>query len=457
MSFRIGIDTTVYSLINALSNDPIFNASSLQGTSINPVLNLSNDDVLSWDISTLQWIPRSISSSTGEIGPTGPQGEIGSTGPGIDTIGLLDSETKSVNGAVINNNSIVFQTADDTSMGMIGIGYQTLPGAKTMRNDNNGSVKGIGMYNADTTAGNGITFNFETDTTGTGAQQNYATTFFGVQFKDHNHETVTAVPSWSTYIAGTQKTIWSMDEQLRLFTDGTLTVNKLTCNNGIEVGGNLNVVTESQFQSFNSMGANIIVDTACTGTSVFGNNLASNIVWSANMDSGIFGLGLNSVAYVGTLQGQNSSTIDTINQALAGAGNNASVPGSTISNFNMYNAAGIVDTGDLTVTNLRGFYCPSIFGSVPVVNQWGVDIQSTTAENNFKKSVCISTITNKVSDANVGLEIGSDKDLVLGNGAAIYLGNKTTDGTWRYIRNGNDLNFDRLESGVWVTKNVISG
>ncbi len=43
-------------------------------------------------------------------------------------------------------------------------------------------------------------------------------------------------------------------------------------------------------------------------------------------------------------------------------------------------------------------------------------------------------------------------DVVLESTKAIYLGGKTTDGSWRMIRNGTDLNFERRESSVWVDK-----
>lgn len=39
---------------------------------------------------------------------------------------------------------------------------------------------------------------------------------------------------------------------------------------------------------------------------------------------------------------------------------------------------------------------------------------------------------------------------------AYYLGDKDTDGSWRHIRSGNDLLFQRRESSSWVTKQTIS-
>jgi hypothetical protein len=35
---------------------------------------------------------------------------------------------------------------------------------------------------------------------------------------------------------------------------------------------------------------------------------------------------------------------------------------------------------------------------------------------------------------------------------AVYLGDASTDGTWRIVRDGNNLSFQRREAGVWVEK-----
>ena len=38
----------------------------------------------------------------------------------------------------------------------------------------------------------------------------------------------------------------------------------------------------------------------------------------------------------------------------------------------------------------------------------------------------------------------------------IYLGDPTTNGTWRVGRNGNDLEFQRRESGNWISKGAMT-
>jgi fibronectin-binding autotransporter adhesin len=52
-------------------------------------------------------------------------------GAGVTSIGVLDSQTKSANGAVISGNSLVLQTADGSNPGLVSTGTQTFGGAKT--------------------------------------------------------------------------------------------------------------------------------------------------------------------------------------------------------------------------------------------------------------------------------------------------------------------------------------
>lgn len=53
-------------------------------------------------------------------------------------------------------------------------------------------------------------------------------------------------------------------------------------------------------------------------------------------------------------------------------------------------------------------------------------------------------------------DISSTADIILGSGGAIYLGSKDTDGSWRFIRSGDDLSIQRLEASVWVEKASIT-
>lgn len=46
----------------------------------------------------------------------------------------------------------------------------------------------------------------------------------------------------------------------------------------------------------------------------------------------------------------------------------------------------------------------------------------------------------------------ADGDININEVNAFYLGDKNTDGTWRIIRSGNNLVFQRREGGTWVEK-----
>ena len=52
--------------------------------------------------------------------------------------------------------------------------------------------------------------------------------------------------------------------------------------------------------------------------------------------------------------------------------------------------------------------------------------------------------------------VDTDGGLRVGAAAAFYFGDADTDGTWRIVRSGNNLVFQRREGGGWVTKNTMT-
>ncbi len=80
------------------------------------------------------------------------------TSTGVDTIGDIDTQTKSANGAVISGTTIYLQTADIDDVGLVSIGAQTFNGVKTF---DDGVV---------VTAG-GLTVNNDINATGTISNQ----------------------------------------------------------------------------------------------------------------------------------------------------------------------------------------------------------------------------------------------------------------------------------------------
>ena len=57
---------------------------------------------------------------------------VAGAGSGVSTVGAIDSQTKSLDGAVISGSTIYFQTADGTNPGLVSTGIQTFAGAKTL-------------------------------------------------------------------------------------------------------------------------------------------------------------------------------------------------------------------------------------------------------------------------------------------------------------------------------------
>lgn len=50
--------------------------------------------------------------------------------------------------------------------------------------------------------------------------------------------------------------------------------------------------------------------------------------------------------------------------------------------------------------------------------------------------------------------VGLSGDLELTSTQAVYFGDPATDGSWRYIRSGDNLSVQRRESGQWVEKGL---
>lgn len=82
---------------------------------------------------TLTWPSGQGASSTflKNDGSGGLSWAAGTGGSGVDSIGTIDSQTKSADALVISGTTLYTQTADATHPGMVSTGTQTLAGAKT--------------------------------------------------------------------------------------------------------------------------------------------------------------------------------------------------------------------------------------------------------------------------------------------------------------------------------------
>ena len=104
----------------------------------------------------------------------------------------------------------------------------------------------------------------------------------------------------------------------------------------------------------------------------------------------------------------------------------------------------------------------------------------------YRQNVAVASVANQqltvepTSDSDLGFKmwagkdadgatykfLGKDKpakvttltttdDIDTASDKAFYFGGKTTDGSWRITRDGDNLVFQRRESSSWVTKNTL--
>jgi hypothetical protein len=67
----------------------------------------------------------------------GEAAAVATSGGTVASIGTINSQTKSANGAVIASNQLIMQTADATNPGLVSIGTQTFAGDKTLQSSSN--------------------------------------------------------------------------------------------------------------------------------------------------------------------------------------------------------------------------------------------------------------------------------------------------------------------------------
>lgn len=165
------------------------------------------------------------------------------------------------------------------------------------------------------------------------------------------------------------------------------------------------------------------------GEFIFGNNLAVLGFFEDDMGPDVLGglIGYSVIGYVGQFSVAATKSVDTINMALAGA----SIPpvvgdGGTIDNFNIYHGIGLLPQGgNISVTNMCGLRISDQLTAANPTNSWGVSVDDINADNYFGKSVSIGTSNKKVSNSDVGIEIGNKKSLLLGNLTTTEIGNIT--------------------------------
>ncbi|MEI7632557.1 MAG: hypothetical protein WCJ60_04545, partial [bacterium] len=229
------------------------------------------------------------------------------TNIGVTTIGTIDSQTKSANGAVISGTTLVLQNADATNVGLVSIGTQTFAGAKTFNTAATFSAAGTGLsVTNDATIGG--TFAVTSTSTFTGL----VTANGGITASGANSN-INASSNFNTNI------------------------NTGTSTGTTAIGNSLSTTTILGTTNINATGsANTTIG---NGTGTFSLNTSAFDVSTAGALSGITSIGLS-----GAIAG--ATSVDTINGLIVNAGALSGITGftQTSGNFSM-SGTGTFGTG----------------------------------------------------------------------------------------------------------------
>lgn len=207
--------------------------------------------------------------------------------------------------------------------------------------------------------------------------------------------------------------------------------------------------------SGNNIGANVSVlaGSPLTGTDTIAQNMATTFIFEDDVANGPIGIGQNGIGYVGQLVVFSGKTVDQVNFAIAGA----QIPvvvgdGGNITDVHLYNATGLLNGGGATtVTNLVGFYAPTLLESTGIAtNVWGVRIDADV-NNWFNKAVVVGGSTMLPTNSSVGIEIGGTTKALLNSSLTTTEVNALTavNGMQTYDSDIDKMKF--RENAAWVT------
>ena len=171
------------------------------------------------------------------------------------------------------------------------------------------------------------------------------------------------------------------------------------------------------FLDFNSIGSEFWIKPGfpTSSTLVFGLNLGQTLVFEDNMGADPYGGFIGACGVANVMQGgvATTKTVDTITGTLIGfsvadLSGLSITDGGTVNKGNMLTIIGFTPSGgSITVNELYGVNIASAFGSF-ATDSWGFYNDSNT-ENYFEKSLALGTTSKKVTNADIAIEVGSDK------------------------------------------------
>lgn len=108
----------------------------------------------------------------------------------------------------------------------------------------------------------------------------------------------------------------------------------------------------------------------------------------------------------------------------------------------------IANVGDTIWENITNMILDTDNTTALLIEQNGVN-DNTLVVDTINARVGINKIPT--TDLDINGDVLAD-NFEVSSSTAFYLGDKTTDGSWRIIRSGTDLVFERRETSSWVTK-----
>lgn len=224
---------------------------------------------------------------------------------------------------------------------------------------------------------------------------------------------------------------------------------------GNGIFGNLDTSTYTpggEFQN-NLLGGSLHIASGfpLTGQFGFGNNLGITLLAEDDMAADATTLGYSINGFVNQTVVVAGKTVDTVNWMLAGAGIPPQSTGGTITNVNLFRAFGFLNSGGTIVaTNFKAFNGDVGLDTSGATNLWGVNIAATTADNWFAKNVIVDGVTQKPSNASVGIELAGTTKAILNSRLTTTERNALTPLEGMQVSNVTSNTLDYYDGTSWV-------
>lgn len=191
----------------------------------------------------------------------------------------------------------------------------------------------------------------------------------------------------------------------------------ISCDSSINLNATIPLAVSQGFQIINRVESlfEVISGSPITGTDSIGGDFAGDLNAQDNLADGPTGglVGWTGVGFISEIIVASGKTVDTANAFLSAIAiptpTSPDTDGGTVTNLSMIKTATpLSEGGALNITNLYGFNLDSRDGSFAgaATNAWGFYITDSSLGNYIAGNLAIGTVTQKVSNGNVALEIG---------------------------------------------------